>query len=76
MRGLFPGICNVLSATCIDGTDFRHFIIVLCHSHSSPTCSYSRFPNQLLTSVCPGSFCMKKAYHILVCFTTVFLSYL
>ena len=39
MRGLFPGICNVLSATCIDGTDFRHFIIVLCHIHSSPCCT-------------------------------------
>ena len=32
-------ICNILRAACVDSTDFRHFIVILCHIHSSPCCT-------------------------------------
>ena len=74
-------ICNVLSATCIDSTDFLHFIVVLCHIHSSPCCTvdhririYFRndFLNCILVRNIQGNiwcFCYCGA----VCHTTVIL---
>lgn len=79
MRGLFPGICNVLSATCIDGTDFRHFIIVLCHIHSSPCCTVDHgiriyFCNHFFNGILIGNvqsdiwcFCYRRA----ICYTAI-----
>ena len=36
---LLADVCNILCATCVDSTDFRHFIVILCHIHSSPCCT-------------------------------------
>ena len=36
---LLADICNVLSASSIDGTNFRYFIFILSHIHSSPCCT-------------------------------------
>ena len=72
-------ICNILRAACIDSTNLRYFIIILCHVHSSPCCTMDHgvriyFCNYLFNSILIGNvqsdircFCYCRA----ICYTAV-----
>ena len=74
-------ICNVLRAACIDSTNLRNFIVILCHIHSSPCCTMDHgiriyFCNYFLNSVLISNiqshircFCYRRT----ICHTTVVL---
>ena len=72
-------ICNILRAARIDSTDFCHFIVILCHIHSSPCCTVNYsiriyFCNNFLNSIFVGNvlcyircFCYRRT----ICYTAV-----